>query len=70
MLSHIHRTEDDLEAGNFAALGNVMIEMEESGQSNRLRLLSIGHFWKTGQRRVRFAKPPYEAELGAAIVEL
>lgn len=81
MLSHIHRTEGDIEAGNSAALGNVMTEMEESGlasatscgdipESNRLRLLSISHFWKTGQRRVRFVKSPYGAELGAAIVEL
>lgn len=79
VLSHIHRTEGGLEVGNSAALGNVMIE--ESGlasatscgnipESNRLRLLSISHFWKTGQRRVRFVKSPYIAELGAAIVEL
>jgi hypothetical protein len=81
VLSHIHRTEGDLEAGNSATLGNVMIEMEESGlasvtscgdipESNRLRLLSISHFWETGKRRVRFVKSPYDAELGAAIVEL
>ena len=81
ILSHIHRTEGDLGAGNSAALGNIMIAMEESGlgsvssckdipESSRLRLLDIGHFWKTRQRRVRFIRPPYDPELGAVIVEL
>jgi hypothetical protein len=81
VLSHIHRIDSDLEASNSATLGNVLIKMEESGlasatscgdipEPNRLWLLSISRLWKTGQRRVRFVKPPYEAELGAAIVEL
>jgi hypothetical protein len=39
-------------------------------ESNRLRLLSIIHFWKDWAKTSWFVKPPYDAELGAAIVEL
>jgi hypothetical protein len=81
LLSQIHRTEGDLDAGNSAALGNIMMAIEESGlgsvtsckdipECNRLRLLGISHFWKIRQRRVCFVRSPYDPELGATTMEL
>jgi hypothetical protein len=81
LLSQIHRTEGDLDAGNSAALGNIMMAIEESGlgsvtsckdipECNRLRLLRISHFWKIRQRRVCLIRSPYDPELGATTMEL